>query len=359
MRIGVDAGALSITDDRLKVGVYRVTYNLLRELSKIDKKNEYRLYSFLPIEEKVMQALGPRMKNVVIRPSTAWATIRLPIELRLRPVDVFLGLSQMLPPGPQKNIGFIYDLGFLHNPGAYPGSLNKLKMYTKQTVDRAAALITISETSRNDIQQAYGTATKKITVAYPGIDTRFTPKGVVHKEKHPYILCVGALKRGKNIPFALEVFKKILEKSDKPYNLVLVGGNYWEDPEVHERIKKLNLTPRVKFTGFVPDDELPSYYRGARALLITSLWEGFCLPAAEAMACGVPVVYARVGSLPEVVASSGVVFLPENLPSAVDALMSVIENGSIRRDLAAEGLKLSFRYTWPTFAKDVYRIMRE
>ena len=97
MTIGVDGGALSIADDRLKVGVYRVTFNLLRELGKLDVRNDYRIYSFLPIDRGAMDAFGTRIKNVVLAPSIGWATVRLPLELKLHPVDVYLGLSQSVP----------------------------------------------------------------------------------------------------------------------------------------------------------------------------------------------------------------------------------------------------------------------
>ncbi len=73
MIIGVDAGALSVTDERLRVGVWRVTYNLLLELAKIDKIHEYRLYSFLPLKER----FGANFRNVVVRPSFGWSRISL------------------------------------------------------------------------------------------------------------------------------------------------------------------------------------------------------------------------------------------------------------------------------------------
>lgn len=349
MIIGVDAGALSITDRRLRVGVWRVTYNLLRELGKIDKKDEYRFYSFMPISREVMRAFGPRMKNVVVRPTFAWSMIQLPIELRRHPVDVFLGLSQMVPYSTSYNIGFVYDLGFLHFPEAYPRSLNRLKSQTKQLVDRADHIMAISDVTKRDIVHEYKADGKYITVAYPGVDIRFQPAGAKHKEKNPYILFVGALKRGKNIPFTLRVFKRFLEKVRKPYDLVLVGGNYWVDPEITETIKKLKLGKRVKFTGFIPDIELPKYYRGAEALLVTSLWEGFCLPAAEAMACGCPVVYAKTGALPEIVGNAGVGFESGNEEAAVMALL--------RKKSGTRGIQRGRQFSWPRFAEAVYRII--
>src|SRR3972149_3375119 len=137
MKIGVDGGALSITDDRLKVGVYRVVYNLLRELGKINTENTYYIYSFIPIEREVMKQFGPRMINKVLRPQKGWFSLRLPLELSLNPVDLFLGTSQAVPSSTSHNIGFIYDLGFLYYPDAYPGSYEKLKKQTRELVRKS------------------------------------------------------------------------------------------------------------------------------------------------------------------------------------------------------------------------------
>src|SRR3990172_323750 len=98
MTIGIDAGALAVRDERLKVGVYQITLHLLEELSRIDTANEYRLYSFLPLENNILSKFGKNMRNVVITPATGWMTWRLPLELLLRPVDVFLGPPQSIPP---------------------------------------------------------------------------------------------------------------------------------------------------------------------------------------------------------------------------------------------------------------------
>lgn len=356
MIIGVDAGALSITDERLRVGVWRVTYNLLRELAKIDTKNEYRLYTFTPIGER----FGKNMKNIVVRPRIGWATLQLPIELRRHPVDVFLGLSQMLPRplrlsvsfggqaySPSRTIGFVYDLGFLHYPKAYPGSLKKLENQTKRLVRRADKILAISQVTKSDIVSRYAVKPSKITVAYPGIDERFKAHGLVHKEKNPYILAVGALKRGKNIPLALRIFKKFLEVSKEKYDFILVGGNYWEDPEIVQTIADEGLKNSVKIKGFVSDRELPAYYRGAEALLITSLWEGFCLPAVEAMASGCPVVYRKSGSLPEIIGKAGYAFLTDG--EAVKALL--------QKKSGTAGLQRCKEFTWNHFAQKIYKLV--
>ncbi|MCX6792181.1 MAG: glycosyltransferase family 1 protein [Candidatus Gottesmanbacteria bacterium] len=359
MIIGVDAGALSVRDDRLKVGVYHVTLNLLRELGKIDKTNEYRLYTFLPISPVQMKEFGPRMKNVIVRPVIGWSMIQIPIELRRHPIDVFLGLSQMIPISSARNIGFVYDLGFLRYPGAYPGSLARLEMQTKQLVKRSDHIVAISKSTQTDIMGAYRIGKNRLTVDYPGIDQRFTSNGPKYKEKRPYILYVGALKRGKNIPFAIRAFKKFSDESKKPYDFLLVGGDYWADRTIPHIIEELGLWDRVKLAGFVTDGTLPSYYRGASALFLTSLWEGFCLPATEAMKSGCPIVYAKTGSLPEIVGDTGLVFAKGNETEAADALAKITGSAMLRKKLVNIGIQRSKQFTWRAFAQSVYRVITQ
>ena len=145
MKIGVDAGMLGITDERLQVGVWRVAKELLTQLGRMDKVNTYVLYSFRPIPKDVMQSFGHAMTNRVLSPSLGWMQVRLPIELLLRPVDVFLGLSQALPMTATKTIGVVYDLGFLKHPALYPNSAAKLVSQTQYLTRTADAIMTISE----------------------------------------------------------------------------------------------------------------------------------------------------------------------------------------------------------------------
>ncbi len=135
MIIGVDAGSLSINDSRLHVGIYRVVTELLTELSIIDTINTYRLFGFsndiFSLKEKIS-----RVEYKILTPSFGWSQVRLPLELSINPVQVYLGLSQKISEpiftkGKQKNIGFIYDLGFIYSPHAYGNALTKLVKQTK------------------------------------------------------------------------------------------------------------------------------------------------------------------------------------------------------------------------------------
>ncbi len=357
MIIGVDAGALAIRDQRLKMGVYWVNVNLLRELGKIDRNNTYRLYSFAPIDREVMREFGPNMRNVVVRPKICWAMVQLPLELLLRPVDVFLGLSQMIPLSPTRTIGFIYDLGFLHHPEAYPGSQKKLARITGNLVKRSDRIVAISNIVKDDIVSKYGVARGKITVVYPGVDKTFTSKGPAHKGKRPFFLFIGALKPGKNVPGLLRGFAEFLRGQNKPYDLYLGGGDYWKDPLIHEEIERLNLASRVQTLGFVKDTKLASFYRGAIAFVSPSLYEGFCLPAVEAMACGGPVIVSTAGALPEIVGDSGILVDPQNAKVLARAMTVMVFDERKRSSYIKKGLLQAKKYSWKSFAKKVFDLL--
>lgn len=355
MIIGVDAGALSIIDERLRVGVWRVTLHLLRELSSLDRHNSYRLYSFRPVDREVMQHFGSNMQNVVLTPTIGWSSVRLPLELKIHPVDVFLGLAQTLPSSLSNTIGFVYDVGFLFHPDAYGTSAKKLAKQTKQLVERANHIVTISESSKQDILNQYPIPEKQVTVAYPGVSFLAPPGGAL--QKSPYFVFVGSLNKAKDIPLAIEAFASFLKKVKRPYDFVLVGGEYWPDPAIDVLIHQYKLEQHVHKVGHISDDALVAYYRGATALVATGLREGFCLPAAEAMACGTPVVAVDRGSLREVVEDGGIVVEKSNAGALADAMMRIATDEKLRKTLSKNARQQASRYSWKIFAETIYNIL--
>jgi glycosyltransferase involved in cell wall biosynthesis len=354
MIIGVDAGALSVTDDRLKVGVYRVIYNLLKELSVLDTENLFRLYAFSPIDSDLINEFSPRMESFVVTPKEGWFSIRLPFSLLIHPVDLFLGVSQAIPVGFFSSIGFIYDVGFLSHPKLYPGSATKLKNQTREVARRARHIVTISEASKKDIQTYYGIKAEKITVAYPGVDERFTKAGSVFKGISPYFLHVGSLKKGKNIPTLIRAFAEFRKRKETNAVLLIIGGDYWMDETIHTTIKETGMEEYVRLLGYMPDAILPEYYRGATAFVTSSITEGFCLPVAEAMACGCPVIAPNTASFPEVVAEESLLYPVDDINSCAALMEKITSDSSIRDVAIAKGIAKTERYNWKKFAETIY-----
>jgi glycosyltransferase involved in cell wall biosynthesis len=359
MKIGIDAGALAVFDKRLHVGVYYITKYLIEYLLSHDKKNTYRLYSFAPITQSITIPKSPHVKSIVLRPSYGYMRVRLPIELTLRPVDVFLGVSQTIPVSKAGGIGFIYDLGFLEMPEGYKDSYAKIKQQTEFVAHTSDHIITISEYTKKQVIDTYHIPSKKISVVYLGVDPAFSPKGKIYKHKHPYILFVGSLKKQKNIPTLLTAFAEFSKRVKTPYDLLLIGGNFWEDYDIKQTIKNHSLESSVYILGAKEQSELPSYYRGATMFCSPSLIEGFCMPVAEAMASGCPVIVSDRGALPEVVGDAGIVVPAMDAKRLSLAMETIATEPATRVSMIQVGLTQAKKYTWNTFGASVLQVIYE
>jgi alpha-1,3-rhamnosyl/mannosyltransferase len=358
MIIGVDAGALSISDPRLKVGVWRVTFELLKALSSIDRSKCYRLYSFAPIEKKVMKEFRSNMQNIVLSPSVGYMKVRLPLELSIHPVDVLLGLSQSIPRiHVKKTITFIYDIGFLQYPDKYGSSADKLKDQTAYAAQHSDDIVTISQSVKKDLIETYHIKANHIQVCYPGVSDVFTQTGKKEEKSYPYFLFVGSLWKGKNIPTLLRAFQRFLNKNTLPHHLVFIGGDYWHDEEIEKTIQQLEISECVHLLGHVPDTVLSQYYRGATALVTMTLTEGFCMPVVEAMASECPVIASNIGPISEITRGSAVLINPLDEKACAEVMIKMATDDFLRRKLRDCGLETAKKFSWNQFAEKVNRIM--
>lgn len=362
MRVGMDAGALSVTDDRLRVGVYRVSHELVKELPRISVKDNYRFYTFGRGGDTLRGTLRNNAE-IVRLPQAGFHSVWQTIDVRKSPVDVYLGLAQTIPPFMDilcdvRKVGVIYDTGFLDYPELYPGSAGSLLRRTAALVAVSDRIITISKASRAAIRKAYNVAEEKISVSYPGVSDVFRASGNVYKHKRPYIMYAGALKRSKNIPVMLRAFAEFLTTQKQPYDFILAGGDYWPDPAIPVAIRELGLEDRVVMTGFLPDSMLAEYYRGARVFVSASLVEGFGLPAAEAMASGTPVVVSDRGAYREIVGETGILADPQDFRAIASAILRLAKDGAFRNNCIEKAVKRASAFRWKRFAEGVHDTIR-
>ena len=224
-------------------------------------------------------------------------------------------LLNLMPEGllatslPQVTI--VHDLLPLLYPSEYPRQQYYFRYYVPAILRASRAVIVISDSTRRDLLRFYDVAPQKVHVVLSGYDAqRFVPAGpVAQSDPEPYLLYVGNVMPHKNLGRLLEAFATVARR--QPGRLVLRG---WGRPrhvkDLEARIIRLGLERQVDWRPYAADEELPLLYRGARALVLPSLHEGFGLTALEAMACGTPVVAAGVASLPEVVGDAAVLVDP-------------------------------------------------
>jgi glycosyltransferase involved in cell wall biosynthesis len=224
-------------------------------------------------------------------------------------------------------------------------------------------ILTVSETSRSDLLAWFKLPAAKVRVVTEGPESVFRPLvqgpdsdaalsryGV--EPGSQYILYVGGLSPHKNLPRLIEAFGR---SAPAEFRLVLVGDTgdvfHTHVPELLATVSRWDLEDRVHFTGFVPDEDLVYLYNRAYVLAQPSLWEGFGLPAVEAMACGTPLACSTAGSLPEVVGDAGVYFIPTDVASITDALGRILRDPSLRDRLAARTRQRAARFTWAASAR--------
>lgn len=356
LRIGVDCGALSTEDPKYKGGVYTVVFNLLLQLSLLDKKNSYIFYSFAPIPKQLLQRFGKRAKNTVLSPSFGYKSVRLPLALQKDKPDLFLALSQAVFRNAPKTIGFVYDVAFLKYSEHYKNA-GRLIRNTQEVIAASTQIITISQASKNDICSYYKIDPDKITLAYPGVSEVFKPIGPKFIGQCPYFLYVGHLKKSKNIPKIIEAFAAFLKQSKQMYQLVLVGSDADFDISITEAIKRFDVEKSVIQKGYVPFRDLPKYYRGAQALISPAIYEGFGLPIVEAMACGTPVVAGSNSSMIEIVGKGGILVHQNKSNKITEALIELSQNDE-RKKYKQNALKEAKKFSWKKFTREVLKVIQ-
>jgi glycosyltransferase involved in cell wall biosynthesis len=191
----------------------------------------------------------------------------------------------------------------------------------------------------------------RVVVAGNGVDSSFSPVGPAKEFDAPYLLYVGNRKPHKNLDRLFQAFNGI---NDPHLRLVLSGV---EDAEIAHRLAKAGVASRVLFAGNLPDSDMPSLYRGATALVLPSLVEGFGLPLVEAMASGTPVIAAAAASIPEVVGNAAILFDPLDTGEMRQAIEFVLSSTQVRAHLRAVGLNRAKQFSWDRVARTVAEVL--
>lgn len=295
-----------------------------------------------------------------------WFNWMLPPALRKHRADLFLspdGFLSLRTGVPQ--LAVIHDLNFEHFPQDLPRAYSQYyRSFFPRFAQKAARIVTVSEFSKQDMVKTYRVPESKIDVVHNGIGDVFRPlaegeKGVARARLtagKPYFVCVGSLHPRKNIARLLQAFNRFAEQEPEA-RLVVVGEAFWWDGRMKAAWNAMRHADKVVFTGRLQQQELHQTLADALALVFVSYFEGFGIPVAEAMKCGVPVITANATSLPEVAGEAAVYCDPFSVESIADAMARVWQDGQLRSQLAAEGLQRAARFTWDRTAEGLWRSM--
>ncbi|HEY9764426.1 MAG TPA: glycosyltransferase family 1 protein [Trichocoleus sp.] len=227
--------------------------------------------------------------------------------------------------------------------------------YVPRVLSTAEHIICDSYSTANDLIQFYGLSAKKITPILLAHDSsHFQP---LNLEQQNYFLVLGRHAPYKNIASAISAFSKLPNFYN--YELWIAGpSDSRYTPALEAQIQALNLSNQVKFLDYVPYQQLPILLNQAIALVFPSLWEGFGLPALEAMACGTPVITSNLSSLPEVVGSAAILIDPHNINEMADAMRMIIDDPQMSRNLRITGLEQARRFSWEKTGQQTVEVLQ-
>lgn len=362
---------ICITTDILNnfiwTGINYYIYYLLKNLLKIDEENEYKFFYLQGIKDKYPQYFldNKNVEHIVFRYPQLLRKIfmyssiyfNLPtIENFVKDIDVYHSVNNFsFPCKDSKLIFTVYDLTPILFPKYHKDNVVKLSKHFNKFFHSSNKIISISESTKNDLINYLNIPEDKIKVIYLAAEEGFYQ--IKDKEKikpvldyygitKPYILYVGTLEPRKNIENLLRAYFKLSKNIKDEYLLVLAGTKGWKYEPIFKLIKELTLESNIIITDYVKHNDLPLLINGASLFVYISFYEGFGLPVLEAMACGIPVITSNTSSLPEITGDAGILVDPKNVEEISFSIQNVLENSYIQKELSIKGIKQSKKFSW-------------
>ena len=393
LNVVIDARGMS----RTLTGVGYYTLELIKGLGALSEKEELSVRIF--DGQSVSLTLSPTMETGIEKTPTFTATVEAVLSRYLpKPVVEQLklarstlrdagekntlsreitGLSPLLLHGTNSvfysdlapTVVTIHDVSWITHPHMHPKSRvlwHEKKM--PQVLQTAKRILTVSDFSKTEIERYLGVHPSMIDVTPNGVNANvFYPRELNQVDQvlsaydlsqGKYVLAVGTIEPRKNIELLISVYDKLSEKFRAEYPLVLVGMKGWHSSSFFKTLERLQEKGHVRVLGYVPQNDLPALLQGARLFAFPSCYEGFGLPALEAMAMGTPVIASNTSSIPEVVGDAGLLLDPYEEEQWVSVLTSLLVDGDQLQIMRVAGLERSKHFTWESCAAKTLKSYR-
>lgn len=359
MRIGIDARLNHYRTG----GIPTYTQGLISALERCDSPH---CFTVLTHRKANPEALPTHFQKASLwtPPHNRFERLALSIELARFRFDL-LHSPDFIPPyrGARRHVITVHDLAFL----LYPAFMtDDSKRYYNEQIAAAVAhadhILAVSEATRADLVRLLNVPPEKITVQVEGVDARFCPLSpdVLESARLRYglperfFLWVSTLEPRKNIPGLLEAYSKLHARLPNAPPLILVGKPGWLfDLDI------LKGYAGVRWIDGLPYDELPALYNLATALVMPSFYEGFGLPALEAMACGTVPIVSNLSSLPEVVGEVGLLVDPHDPSSISEAMERALMDEAWRAVQGRAAIERAKQFTWERAAHTALNVYEQ
>lgn len=370
MRVAIDGTPLASP----LTGVGHYTLELAKSLAVVAPTDDFSLISpapsLLPVAPEAESQSLANLREVKLDSKTLnryWWGLRLPLSLAGSSFNLFHGTNYDIPRwGKVPSVVTIHDLSLLLHSDTHNSRLVERARRRLPAVSRLAKMIiTGSESVKREIVEHLNVTSDKVAVTpyaqRPCFKPVPMPETVETRRRFGievnFILFVGTLEPRKGLLTLVDAYTDLRRHLTLTPQLVIAGPEGWLMDDFLSSISALGLEDRIKFTGYVSDQDLTALYSSCLAFIYPSIYEGFGLPPLEAMACGAPVITSDIPVLRETVGTAACLVAPANKRQLAQALMNVIEDKSYRERLSLDGLEHSKRFSWDRTARltlDVY-----
>lgn len=348
-------------------GIGRYTLELARGLRGDSRVGELRFFCRGRLIEDPERLLEEGSAAAAIRRSVPFRSLARTIYRKLNgwrfgsqmaslPKSVYHSPNYTLMPYNGPSVVTVHDLSIVRHPQFHPRErVEFLRRELPKALTQAACVLTDSDFVRHELAEIYGVPLARSRTVYLGVDSSFGPVGVAESApvlerlglRHAsYLLSVATVEPRKNLFRLIRAFAALPTSTRQAFPLVLAGARGWGDTSLRAEIEPLLLAGEAVVLGYVQQSDLPSLYSGAAAFVYPSLYEGFGLPALEAMACGAPVITSGTTSLPEVVGSAARLVDPLSIESIREAIAALLSDEEARATLTRLGLAQASRFSW-------------
>jgi len=271
-----------------------------------------------------------------------WQQLILP---RVAEGDVLWGPHGTMPIALRMpSVVTLHDFSSLTMPGRHLfKTVASFNLFISDSLERAERVAAVSNAIADEAMRWFGVPREIIEIIPNGVDDFFRPGGDARSD---YILFVGTLEPRKGIDDLSAVWRSLPEPRPP---LILCGERGW----------RVRVPEGVELTGWVDRERLRSLYQGAQIFVYPSRYEGFGIPPLEAMACGAPVIATRTGAIPDYADGAALLVNPGDRDALRDAMVRLLRDPQLRKDLAARGVERAKQYRWDRSAQLMSELLAE
>lgn len=366
MRVGLDGYPLS--EPRTGVGHY--TLELARALALSYPSDQFELVSPQPFAGAVVEDNQlPNLSFVKAKSSSIrghWWSVGLPLYAKRAAFDLFHGTNYELPLWHnRRSVLTIHDLSTLRYPQLHRRRLvRRARARLPLAVKLATAIVTPTETVKQEVCKQFRITPERVTPIHEAPRSIFRPMTLDESAEvrgrldieDDFLLFVGTLEPRKNLLTLLKAFAQVLDEISLRPQLVIAGSEGWLMDATDAFITSSGISERLRFTGYLQDEELRALYSSCKAFVYPSLYEGFGLPPLEAMSCGAPVIASRIGALQEILGDAAILNDALDVDSLVRAIKDILGNDRRREELSSAGFKQVAKFSWDKTAQLTYQV---